>query len=855
MTNKIKIISAFCLSIAVLVLIGLYAYKTTNDYKNASDWTNHTLQVIAEAQEVLLKVKDIETAQRGYVITNEEKYLEPYERSVNSIENVYFKLRSLIRDNAKQLVILDSIHTLINLKIVFAKNVISVRKNKDFKTSQELVATDVGENLMKQIRELTDVFISNEKKLFSERLNIAQEHFYAAKNIIVASIILTILMIIITLYFFINDFNKRMLSEKQLQESESRIKKILDSFPLGVFVLGINGKPYYTNNKSQDILGRGTIYEASSTDLPEIYKTYIAGTDELYPSDKLPIVRAINGEKNICVEDLEILKKGKRVPLRVNATYITNSKDEVEYAIAVFEDITDIKEAEQKLIEAKKLAEQSGILKEAFLANMSHEIRTPMNAIMGFTDLLLNRNLQTEEKDFVQTIKTSGENLLRIINDVLDVSKIESGTMTFEEHPMSIKELFPSLSSMLIHKAKEKNLELSFEYDHNIPETVLGDPTRLTQIIINLVGNAIKFTQKGSVTVSANVLKEEKESCLIEFSVKDTGIGISDDKLQHIFERFRQAESHTTRYYGGTGLGLSIAKQLVELQNGEITVKSLVGVGSVFSFTLNFKKTDKIYNPHPAKNQELNIYELSKKNILLVEDNPINIKFVLSLFADYNMKADIAENGKQALEKIKTKLYDIVLMDIEMPEMNGYETTKVIRNEFKNNVPIIAMTANAMAGEREKCLQIGMNDYISKPIKAELLFEKMFNEVIVNHHKDVDEEKKIVRLDFLIKSMRGKKEVIRDTIDIFLKQVPEDLAVINEAVSNSDFSAIKKSAHRMKSTVSIMGISEMEAILEEMEVLAADKKEIEKLIALNDSLNLFNQQALRELQIEKLKYL
>jgi len=853
MNDKIKIISSFCLSVTVLVLIGLYSYRTTNEYKNAFDWVNHTQSVITQAKNFLLNVEDIETAQRGYVITGDVKYLEPYELGINSIESTYAQIRNLVKDNPNQQIIIDSLYKFSKKKIDFAKNVVFVRKNKDFQTAQELVTTDTGENLMKQIRELTNKFIDNERILLSKRLNTAEENFSSAQRVIITSIVSTIVILLIALYFFINDYNKRVLSEKQLQENELRTKKFLNSLPLGIFVLGIDGKPYYTNDKSREILGRGTLYDTTSKELPEIYKTYIAGTDELYPSDKLPIVRAIGGEKDICVEDLEILKKGRRVPLRINATNIRNSKNEVEYAIAVFEDITDVKEAEQKLIEAKKLAEQSIILKEAFLANMSHEIRTPMNAIIGFTDLLLKRQLQPQEKEYIQTIKTSGEGLLRIINDILDVSKMESGMMTFEEHPISIREIFPSLCSMLANKAKEKKLELFFECDSNIPIVVLGDPTRLTQIILNLVGNAIKFTQKGSVSVFAKVVKEDMESYEIEFSVKDTGIGISEDKLQDIFERFRQAESHTTRHYGGTGLGLSIAKQLVELQCGTITAKSVLGVGSLFSFILNFKKTNNVDFTNHKKTNEYNINELSTKNILLVEDNPINIKFVISLLSDYSIKADVAENGKQAIEKIKTNLYDIILMDIEMPEMNGYETTFVIRNELKNNTPIIAITANAMAGEKEKCLQSGMNDYISKPIREEVLFEKMYAAIIRNGSKTKN-EKKIVNLNFLIKSMRGKKEVIRDTIDIFLNQVPEDLSLINEAVTKIDFAAIKRFAHRMKSTVSIMGISEMESVLEEMELLGAEGKEIETIKRLNHSLNLLNVQAIQELQLEKLNY-
>ncbi|MES2397437.1 MAG: ATP-binding protein [Bacteroidota bacterium] len=377
--------------------------------------------------------------------------------------------------------------------------------------------------------------------------------------------------------------------------------------------------------------------------------------------------------------------------------------------------------------EAKEKAEESTKLKEAFLANMSHEIRTPMNAIIGFSDILSKSNLEEKEREYVKTIKLAGENLLTIINDILDISKIEAGMMTFEEHSFSVREIFKSLNVMLMGKAKEKNLELEFLCNDNVPKSLLGDPTRLIQIIINLTGNAIKFTQKGKVQVNVKILKNEKSNTSLEFSVKDTGIGIPENKLDHIFERFRQAESHTTRKYGGTGLGLSIAKQLVELQGGKLSVKSELKVGSTFSFYISYKKSEEAPQVPESSEKKYNMEDLIKLNILLVEDNQLNVKLILSLFSEYRLKVQVAENGSVCIEKLKENNFDIILMDMEMPVMNGYEAATIIRNVIKNNIPIIAMTAHAMAGEKERCLSLGMNDYISKPINVKMLFEKIYD--------------------------------------------------------------------------------------------------------------------------------
>jgi PAS domain S-box-containing protein len=577
---------------------------------------------------------------------------------------------------------------------------------------------------------------------------------------------------------------------------------------------------------------------------------------EVKPGIDVFRIKARMGYETDTHEWTNIRKDKSRITVEMSLSPLRSKDKEIFAYISIAKNITEQKKLQDDLIKAKLIAEESVILKEAFLANMSHEIRTPMNAIIGFTDLLLKKNLPAQELDYVQTIKKSGENLLRIINDILDVSKIDSGVMEFEEHPISIAEIFSSLKVMLSQKAREKKLELDFDLDTAIPGTILGDPTRLTQIILNLVGNAIKFTKTGGIEVYAKLLKEETDTHEIEFSVKDTGIGIAGDKLQFVFQRFSQAEAHTTRNYGGTGLGLSIARQLVALQGGRMSVTSVLGKGSVFTFVLSFKKTDKVFINNQLNYDVLDIAQLSRFNILIVEDNMINIKFVNSLFADYKIEADIAENGKLAIEKIKQKEYDLVLMDIEMPEMNGYVTTSFIRHDLKNDVPIIAMTAHAMAGEQDKCLALGMNDYITKPINANLLFEKMLLAVSskLMANKAEAKKKRVVNLNFLIESIGHKKDVILETIDIFLSQVPEDIQILSEAVLQVDYTRIKNYAHKMKSTASLIGMYDVEPILAEMESLGADKKEIERIEILNKTLNELCKQGIEEMEQERLNY-
>ena len=400
----------------------------------------------------------------------------------------------------------------------------------------------------------------------------------------------------------------------------------------------------------------------------------------------------------------------------------------------LFRDITERKQYESKLTEAKdnaeqktKTAESAVKAKQQFLSNMSHEIRTPMNSIIGFTNVVLKTDLNTEQKEFINAIKVSGDALLVLINDILDLAKVDAGKMTFEQTPFN---LFESVSDMLHvfeNKVQEKNLELIKEYDNAIPEVIEGDPMRLRQIILNLVSNAVKFTEKGEITLSILKVKEDEEKITIEFAVTDTGIGIPENKLEYIFEDFGQVAYEDARLFGGTGLGLSIVKQLVEHQGGTVTVKSKIDIGSTFSFTLSFKKKTTITTTTTTTTiDEAELEKLTKNTkVLVVEDVPLNQLLIKMVLIDFGFQFDIAGNGKIAIEKLQQNNYDIILMDLQMPEMNGFEATKYIRTKMNSQIPIIALTADVTSLDVEKSKTIGMNDYLSKPIDEKLLYDKI----------------------------------------------------------------------------------------------------------------------------------
>ena len=383
----------------------------------------------------------------------------------------------------------------------------------------------------------------------------------------------------------------------------------------------------------------------------------------------------------------------------------------------------ELEEAKVTAENATRIAENAVKAKQQFLSNMSHEIRTPMNAIIGFTTVLLKTNLSAKQKEYLSAIKMSGDALIVIINDILDLAKVDSGKMTFEQTPFKMTLSISAILHLFETEIQEKNLELVKEFDNKIPEVLLGDSVRLHQIILNLVNNAVKFTTKGKITVSVRLLSEDEANACIEFTVTDTGIGIAENKIANIFENFQQASSGTSRLFGGTGLGLAIVKQLVESQGGNISVKSKIDEGSTFSFRLSFLKTKDVAE------LETEIVQLDTKmknmKVLIVEDIALNQLLMKTLLDDFGFKHDIADNGKIAIEKLKNKSYDIILMDLHMPEMNGFEATGYIRNTMNLKIPIIALTADVTTVDLAKCKAIGINDYIAKPIDEKLLYSKI----------------------------------------------------------------------------------------------------------------------------------
>jgi len=603
--------------------------------------------------------------------------------------------------------------------------------------------------------------------------------------------------------------------------------------------------------------GKITDMNDASINMTEVTREKLIGTDFFdyftEPDKAREIYKQIFAEGFVADYPLTI-RDGKLTDVLFNGSVYKDEYGKVLGVVVVARDVTDHKRIEAELIEAKvhaesatKIAEQAQSMaeiaaeiaevaqnkaekatqiaedavksKQQFLSNMSHEIRTPMNAILGFTKVLLKTDLTDNQQEYLTAIKLSGDALTVLINDILDLAKVDAGKMIFEQIPFKMATSISAMIHLFETKIQEKNLKLIKKYDHRIPVVVVGDPVRLHQIILNLISNAVKFTTEGEITIEVRMLDEDEENVNIEFAVSDTGIGISEEKLEHIFENFQQASSDTARLYGGTGLGLAIAKQLVESQGGTITVKSKLKEGSTFSFVLPFKKT----NAEAVSEKEM--LELDEKvkdiKVLVVEDIVLNQLLMKTLLDDFEFEYEVADNGKIAIEKLQNKSFDVILMDLQMPEMNGFEATRYIRNKMNLQIPIIALTADVTTVDLEKCKSVGMNDYISKPVDERLLYNKiidLFKDPLQIQNKDSNEKKdilshkhagrsKCVDLTYLYKQTKANPDMMMEMISIYMKQTPSLIIQMKQGLSEKDWNSLYTAVHKMIPSFSIMGMN------------------------------------------------
>jgi PAS domain S-box-containing protein len=632
--------------------------------------------------------------------------------------------------------------------------------------------------------------------------------------------------------------------ERALRETEQQLQTIVANTPIILFALDENGI--------------FTLFEGKGALDLQIDKQRILGKSihsfvEMFPQVAEIFDRTMKGE--VVTTILHIAGKYNQVyytPVR------NRSNGTITGVIGVSYDITGHKKAEEELMRAKKVAEETVRLKEQFLANMSHEIRTPMNGIIGLSQILKDTPLNDEQRRYMNSIITSSDSLMVIINDILDLSKIEAGKMSFETTVFSMEEVIQHSLELFGPKADEKALALHTCLDPAIPLNMVGDPVRLGQILNNLIGNAIKFTDAGSVAINTAILSQNDGEVEIEFTVRDTGIGIAEKSLEHIFDSFTQASSDTTRKFGGTGLGLTIVRKLVELQGGRIWVNSREGEGTTFGFSISFGKTSEMPSGHTPAISRRSRGDIRHLRVLMAEDNKINRMIVEKIFSGWEVPLDCVENGKQALELLEQKHYDVVLMDIQMPEMDGYEACRFIRQHADlriAGIPVIAITAHAMASEKDKCLRNGMNDYICKPFEPDEL-KAMICRYGCNGVEPADEPQvqkqavpgqgtkqaslpepgsvlremgEKIDLTYLREISDNNDEFIVQMIEMFLQKTPEALDEMNRSFEQQNWKELRMIAHRIKPSFNYVGASRIQKKLALIENYSETESNLDKI--------------------------
>lgn len=456
--------------------------------------------------------------------------------------------------------------------------------------------------------------------------------------------------------------------------------------------------------------------------------------------------------------------------------------------------------------------EELSLQKDQFIANISHELRSPIHAILGFTELLLEKESDPLKTKQLRSVKTAGDSLLYLVNGILDLSKIEAGLFQFDSSVFNLNDAIENVFSILKVKADQKQLELQSEIDPRIPAYLLGDKHRLSQVLINLIDNALKFTHEGKVRLSVSLEKQDADQSELVFQVSDTGIGIPKNKLESIFGRFTQAEKNTTRKYGGTGLGLNICKLLVEKQGGKIFATSETGNGTTFTFNLAFGIAEEQQEAVIAGASD--DYTQLKGRVLMFEDNEINRFFAQQLFSDTSLELDVAVNGKAGIEQLQQRAYDLVLMDLQMPEMNGYQATEYIRQELHSQIPIIALTAHSIVKEKDACLAIGMNDYLSKPFRKADLFEKIRLWLPAGLAPQAEESVQF-SLAILKEASEGNEAFEKQMLELFLINSQESLNLLMTACKQQEFDLVSREAHKLKTSFGMFGMDL--SILDEFE--------------------------------------
>ena len=945
-----------------VALIGIFAtfvvsYRNTESLIETSQMVVRRENVLIELERTLSAVKDIQSGPRGYVLTGQAEMLEPYEAGRAAISESIRELRSLAANNQEEQQQINALEEVIRERVALAERVIDLREAEGAEDAAALIASGEGRRQTERIREMVLSMAAEQRQQLNTLLDEARARTQAARIITVFLNFLILALFVLTAAVFIRHIRTLSRAERELVENESRYRDLFENASDLIQSVSPAGRFRYVNPAWRKALGYSEEEIGKMSLLDVVHPAYREHCNELFR-------RLIAGQDVGRVEVLFVMKGGSLLPLEGSVT-CRFEKGQPVATRGIFRDVREQKRIEQEMRQARDAAEAASRAKSDFLANISHEIRTPLNGIIGMTELTLGTPVTAEQREYLSMIRSSADTLLGVVNDVLDFSKVEAGRLDLESVEFRLSECVGDLMKGLAFRAHGKKLELAYEIPPEIPELLVGDPTRLSQVIVNLVGNAIKFTDHGEVVLRVELESRRGSEVRLHFSVADTGIGIPRERQKAIFESFSQADASTTRRYGGTGLGLAIASRLVELMHGTIRVESELGRGSTFHFTAtmgvsgsllperrserdrslagvrvlilddiatnrrflaelfaNWEMTpttasdgkaalDRVSqsgaafdllvtdflmpdmdgfallerlraNPafsrlpvvmlssagshHVARSRELGVSAhlikpakqselreavttaLGKSraaepvpstldetaaakhaplSILLAEDNPVNQRLATRVLEMNGHAVKVAATGREVLAALKSGTFDLILMDVQMPETDGLDATAAIREQERQSgghIPIIAMTAHAMAGDRERCLAAGMDGYVTKPLHLESLWKAITECVPIASRPSVPNARKPGGSGSfdgraLLAHVGEDQALGREIAKLFLAEAPRQMEAMRKAIEQRDGKGLEFSAHTFKGAAGHLAArraSELAARLETM---------------------------------------
>ncbi len=803
-TTRIALFTGFGVAIILLTIRHYYEATTFGNIRKGNESVIQTIAVLNNTIELAIELDYTLYAQLSDTTAQDVFRSKKSDRSKSAIRPLLDSLVSLTKDNSE---FSPSARQLqIEAEAVLRADIIRNPAN----TSQKIQRL-VG--MLRTFRiALSDSLLENQKQI-NGYITVMR-----TLNTIVDGVLLLLASALLIVFYHYTLRRERLT--KKVIDRQKELTQYLEAIPEGVIVLNTDKELVYTNQAAQQMLAiLPTESNLDLSDLARRFRLAYADSKEPFQPDDIPLNRALKGEIVSMGDMLLEVESGSRI-VNSHARPLYDREDELIGAISIFRDVTEANRKEQELQQARTIAEQSLQEREIFLANISHDIRTPLNAILGFTELLRPKRMAPDEQDYLNGIKLSGNNLLALINELLDISRIESGQLVLEPVPTFTNELIQTLESHLSAEAGEKGLQYEVYIDPAVPPVLLADPLRLTQVLLNIGTNAIKFTKKGFVKLNiySELSSHPEQTTTIVFCIEDSGVGMDDENVAHIFNRFSRVFSDDLFRSAGTGLGINIAQSLVSLMKGTIEVKSSLGKGTTFTLRIPFvipqtltPATALALPPQPiplvnSSNSRTTI------DVLVVEDNEMNQKVMQGFLMRYHIKPVIADNGLEAVAILTHRTFDLILMDIQMPGMDGYTATQTIRQDLALSTPIIAMTAYTMPGERERCLATGMNAYLAKPVRMEQLDEilALFAPGLIppasTDIRTTDPQEELIDQAYLNEVTDGDNELFAELLSLFVRDLPQYRRALFEAIEAQDRPAFNQTAHTFRSSLNSLAM-------------------------------------------------